>query len=142
MLIQRSLVISAYLYCQAFNNTAQRDTRASVELAKTSTRDSATMKVIAFVTVIFLPATFVSVSPLPISVPFIPVILHAPVLMANFFCCFTKLGLTHLIHRPYSVPTSLSHLKAQMLVPPVTCRFRRISGSIGLSQYPSQSSAR
>ena len=40
---------------------SQRDTHASVELARASTRDSSSMKVIAFVTVLFLPATFVSV---------------------------------------------------------------------------------
>lgn len=46
---------------QVFNTVAKQDSVASIELARAATRDSRSMKVIAFATVVFLPATFVSV---------------------------------------------------------------------------------
>lgn len=46
---------------QAFNTIAQHDSTIAVKISEAARRDSAAMKTIAVLTMIFLPATFVSV---------------------------------------------------------------------------------
>lgn len=47
---------------KAFNTVAQYDSRISVQIGQAAQSDSAAMKTIAFLTLAFLPATFISVS--------------------------------------------------------------------------------
>ncbi|KAJ5249086.1 hypothetical protein N7468_000537 [Penicillium chermesinum] len=44
----------------AFNLISQRDTAATVQIGEAAQRDSATMKTLSFITLIFLPPTFIS----------------------------------------------------------------------------------
>lgn len=50
---------------KVYNLMAQRDTKATISLAKASQRDSSSMKTIAGMTLIFLPPTFICVRPHP-----------------------------------------------------------------------------
>jgi Mg2+ and Co2+ transporter CorA len=48
-------------FSQAFNSAAQRDNKTQVRIGEEAKKETSAMKAIAVVTMIFLPATFVSV---------------------------------------------------------------------------------
>jgi Mg2+ and Co2+ transporter CorA len=57
-LISSSILLT---WCKIFNLIAQHDASATITLAKSSLDDSSSMKTIAIMTLLFLPATFLSV---------------------------------------------------------------------------------
>ncbi|KAI4149288.1 MAG: hypothetical protein LQ341_001359 [Variospora aurantia] len=54
--------METYTTIKAFNAEAQRDSKVQVRIAEEARKNTASMKAIAVVTMIFLPSTFVAVS--------------------------------------------------------------------------------
>lgn len=69
-----------------FNTVAQYDSKISVQIGQAAQMDSSAMRTISLQTLIFLPATFISVgSPIPLSYPFTKTEQRQAIFSTSFF---------------------------------------------------------